>query len=317
MQPTKSWQSLAFSVVLGTALFAAANAITYETSGYFERERDYHGEVSDFFTRPNARSVFAGDSHVAQLENDLLADDAYNVAWGGDSLREIYAKLRYLTWRHAKIDTLYLTADPHMFGDGRLESSNRAFVDPYLLLTGSPHGFEHGWPSAALGTLPLFNDDFVQYLKKKVSVSFKREKPQVRGEDAVVWAGLTEAEREKAARTTGVEDHAGIGAHRELFTWYERIAALAHENGIRIVAVMYPSHAAYIDAIPAEADEMVQAELAAVGIREVLDFRRSFDDPSYFSDPDHVSRKGAIALLQLMGIRTGHVLLAKNLVAKE
>ena len=180
-----------------------ANVITYNASGYFERERDYHQEVADFFSRPNARAVFAGDSHVAQLENPLLAGNAYNIAWGGDSLREIYAKLRYLTWRHARIDTLFLTADAHMFGNGRLESSNRAFVDEYLLLTWSPYGFERGMPAAAMGTVPLFNDDFVQYLKKEVSVSFKREKPTVVRQDQQAWLSLTDAERDQEARRTG------------------------------------------------------------------------------------------------------------------
>lgn len=309
MRSPKSWVSLLVSAAVGVVVFAAANVMTYNMSGYFERERDYHDEVADFFTRPNARAVFAGDSHVAQLDNSLLADDAYNIAWGGDSLREIYAKLRYLTWRHARIDTLFLTADDHMFGNGRMESSNRAFVDEYLLLTWSPYGLEHGWPSAALGTVPLFNDDFVQYLKKEISVSFKREKSSAIHQDQDAWLSLTDAERESMARRTGEEDHTGIGAHREPFIWYGRIAALAREHGIRIVAVLYPAHEAYVDSVSAQAHAAVKAELASLGI-QVLDFRYAFKEPSYFSDPDHVSRKGAVALLRLLGVTTGRHLLA-------
>lgn len=314
MRSPRTWTSLALSALIGTALFACANVITYNASGYFERERDYHQEVADFFSRPNARAVFAGDSHVAQLENPLLGENAYNIAWGGDSLREIYAKLRYLTWRHARIDTLFLTADAHMFGNGRLESSNRAFVDEYLLLTWSPYGFERGMPAAAMGTVPLFNDDFVQYLKKEVSVSFKRGKSTVVRQDQQAWLSLTDAERDQEARRTGEEDHAGIGKHPEPFQWCERIAALAREHGIRIVAVLYPAHAGYVSSVSANDDALINAELASLGIHDVLDFRYAFEDPSYFSDPDHVSRKGAIALLQRLGARTGRQLLAKGLL---
>jgi hypothetical protein len=310
MRHPHSWLQLVVSGVLGTALFAAASTLTYDTSGYFQRERDYHDEVRDFFTRPEAKALFAGDSHVAQLDNSLLAPGAYNIAWGGDSLREVYAKLRYLLWRGARIDTLFLTADTHMFGNGRLESSNRAFVDRYLLLTWSPYGLAQGRPSAALGTVPLFNDDFVQYLKKKISVSFKPHSATGVREDPDAWLKLTDAEREADARRTGVEDHEGIGTHREPFLWYERIAALAHENGIRVVAVLYPAHPAYLESVPAPADAAVAAELAALGIHDVLDFRAAFRDPSYFADPDHVSQKGAVALLQLLGRRTGRQLLA-------
>jgi len=305
-------------MLVGTALFAVTNVVAYHSNGYFERERDYHDEVTGYFERPHATAVFAGDSHVAQLDNSLLAPDVYNVAWGGDSLREVYAKLRYLVARHAKIDTLFLTADPHMFGDGRMESSNRAFVDEYLLLSLSPYGFEHGWPSAALGTVPLFNDDFVQYLKKTITESLKHDRQKIRGgEEDGEWAQLPAAERLKIASAAGAEDHTGIGAHPEPFQWYERIAALAQANNIHIVAVMYPSHDAYIDAIPPQAESLVRAELQRLNIHDVLDFRRAFADPAYFSDPDHVSRRGAIALLRLMSERTGRDLLARDLLARQ
>ena len=313
MRASLTWKSLVLRGALGVALFAAANVLTYESSGYFDRERGYHDEVAEFFDRPGATAVFAGDSHVAQLDNTLLADNAYNIAWGGDSLREVYAKLRYLIARHSKIDTLFLTADPHMFGDGRLQSSNRAFVDEYLLLTWSPYGLEHGWPSAALGTVPLFNDDFVQYLKKKVSLSLKREPVKQVRQDETVWLSLTDAQREEQARSTGEGDHAGIGAHREPFLWFERITRLAHDHGIQVVAVQYPSHSAYIDAIPPAADSLVNSEIAALGIHQLIDLRNAFSDPSYFADEDHVSRKGAIATLHILSDRTGRNLLASGI----
>ncbi|HKT73124.1 MAG TPA: hypothetical protein VJQ47_09555 [Steroidobacteraceae bacterium] len=310
-----TWSSLALKGILGIALFAIANLATYYTSGYYEREREYDEGVQDYFTRPHATALFAGDSHVAQLDNELLADDVYNVAFGGDSLREVYAKLRYLLWRGARIQTLYLTADAHMFGDGRMESSNRAFVDPYLLETLSSYGMQSGWPSTALGSVPLFNDDFVQYLKKRITMSLKGETPAlVRGEEAVPWETLTDAEREAQAVSTGKMDHAGIGAHPEPFLWYERIAALAVAHHVHIVAVLYPAHPGYINSVPSGADARVAAELAALHITDVLDFRHAFSQPSYFSDPDHVSRKGAIALLELISTRTGHNILAATIV---
>src|SRR5262249_10220 len=127
MQTPRTWWSLALRLLAGTVLFAVTNVVAYYSNAYFQREHGYHDKGAGYFDSPHATALFAGDSHVAQLENSLLAPDVYNVVWGGDSLREVYAKLRYLAARHAKIDTLFLTADPHMFGDGRMESSNRAF----------------------------------------------------------------------------------------------------------------------------------------------------------------------------------------------
>ncbi len=77
--------------------------------------------------------IFSGDSHFAVPLNDYLDDNpaapGYSIAAGGDSLRESFAKVRYVLERNHGIDTLILTADPHMFGKGRLESSNRSFAD--------------------------------------------------------------------------------------------------------------------------------------------------------------------------------------------
>jgi len=315
MAQTLSWKALLAHALIGTVLFAAANVATYYSSQYFQRERGYQDEVSGFFDRPHATAVFAGDSHVAQLDNELLADTAYNIAWGGDGLREVYAKLKYLAWRHAKIDTLYLTADPHMFGTGRLESSNRAFVNEYLLETGSRFGLEKGAASAALGLIPLFNDDFVQYLKKKIALSLKRTPPATVRDDEVAWQSLTDAQREAQARSTGEMDHAGIGRYREPFLWYERIAALARARGIHIVGVIYPSHEAYADSVSERQYAQLRQFLSSIGIDEIVDFRHAFSDPSYFADPDHVSRKGAVALLRLIGRQTGRQLLAADVDA--
>jgi hypothetical protein len=309
MRSSLTWKSLVLRGLAGVVVFALINVVTYQGVQYFQREREYHAEVSAYFDRQGADAVFAGDSHVAQLDKDLLANDVYNIAWGGDSLREVYAKLRYLLSRGAPIHTLFLTADPHMFGDGRLQSSNRAFVDGYLLLTASPYGLDKGWPSAALGTVPLFNDDFVQYLKKKISVSLKREPATEVRDDAQAWLALSDAEREKQAAATGIGDHRGIGTHQEPFLWFERISALARSRGVHIIAIQYPSHPAYIRGITAQSDALVNAELARLGITDVIDLRNAFSDPSLFKDEDHVSRKGAITLLRLLSKRTGRQLL--------
>jgi hypothetical protein len=314
MDSRNSWRTFLTHVGIATAVFAAANVATYWTSGYFEHEREYFAKVNGLYDRPHVRSVFAGDSHVQQLQNELLAPDAYNIAFGGDSLREVYAKLRYVLARPNEIDTLFLTADPHMFGTGRLQSSNRAFVDRYLLWTRSPYGLPKGWPSAALDAVPLFNDDFVQYLKKRLAGALKRDGVRAaEDEDPASWGKLAESERIAIARSTGEMDHVGIGEHLEPFVWLARIAALAEAHHVRVIAIQYPAHPSYLESISEQAAATVRAEFASVGIREVLDFRGVITDPRFFVDPDHLDREGAIALLRLIDARTGQQLLARGI----
>jgi hypothetical protein len=304
MRSHDTWRTILLKGALGVAVFAIANVITYQTSGYFQRENEYHSVVQNFFTHQHVKAIFVGDSHVAQIDNEYLTDNAYNVGFGGDSLREIYAKLRYLLSRPNEIQILFLTADVHMFGTGRLQSSNGAFADQYLLWTGSPYGFGHGKLAAAFNLVPLFNDDFVQYLKRDIAQSFKPARADDVEEVEGGWQRLPEAERERLARETGAGDHLGIGIHSEPFEWYARIVALAHQHGVRVIAVRYPATAEYFESVTPEEDRLVEHALAAAGVEEVLDFRHVFSDASYFKDPDHLSRKGIAALLQLLENRT-------------
>jgi hypothetical protein len=312
MRSRSSWRTLLLKAMLGVAVFIVANLITYQTSGYFRRESDYHAVVQNFFTHRHVKAIFVGDSHVAQIDNEVLSDNAYNVGFGGDSLREIYAKLRYLLSQSNEIDILFLTADVHMFGSGRLQSSNGAFADQYLLWTGSPYGFGHGRLAAVFNLVPLFNDDFVQYLKRDVAQSFKQARADSSDEPEGAWQAIPQAERERIARETGEGDHREIGVHPEPFEWYARIVALARKHAIRVIAVRYPATAEYFETVTPEEDAAVDRALAAAGVEEVLDFRHVFADASYFKDPDHLSRKGVAALLQLLENRAHQKLTSRS-----
>jgi hypothetical protein len=304
MRAHNSWRTVIIKGILGTVVFALANVITYESSSYFQRAHDYRLVVSNFFTRPHAKAIFVGDSHVAQLDNDYLDVDAYNVGFGGDSLREVYAKLRYLLLQPNELDTLFLTADAHMFGTGRLQSSNGAFADQYLLRTGSPYGFGRGWLATAFNLVPLFNDDFVQYLKVRLSQTVKRTRSDTSDEEETRWQRLPQAERARLAREGGEMDHAGIASHPEPFEWYARIVALARAHGLRVIAIRYPATAEYLESVTPAQAAAVDRALAAAGVTEVLDFRYAFSDVSYFKDPDHLSNRGIDALLRLIETRT-------------
>jgi hypothetical protein len=313
MVARNTWRMLTMKIAVASALFAAANVWIYDTSGYFQREQEYHAVVDGFTSHRHVKSIFVGDSHVAQLDNEILADGAYNVAVGGDGLREVYAKLRYLLSEPNEIDTLFLTADAHMFGTGRLQSSNGAFADMYLLRTGSPYGLEHGRLAAAFNLVPLFNDDFVQYLKMDIVKAWKHPPSGADDEDTDAgWLSHPQEERERIARETGIGDHRGIGAHPEPFQWYARIVTLARAHGIHVIAVRYPSTPEYFESVSPQDEAIIDHGLAAAGVTDILDYRRVFADASYFKDPDHLSAKGVAALMQLLESQTHRKLRAED-----
>jgi len=180
-----SWARLISQLLIAVLLFVVANVVTYELSGFFQKEHEYQQVVAGIARHRDVRIVFSGDSHLAVPLNDYLDENTaapgYSIAAGGDSLRECFAKVRYVLNSTPGIDTLILTADPHMFGKGRLESSNRSFSDRYFIEAWDASGLQKNIWSALLQQVPLFNEDFLQYFRKDLGTLVSRTKRQARG----------------------------------------------------------------------------------------------------------------------------------------
>lgn len=297
------WKKLAFKGAVGALLFVLANVIVYYSSGFFQRERHYHQTVEELFGKPAVAVILMGDSHVAEIPDELLAAGTHNMAAGGDGYREIYAKLRYVLAGSQNLRTLLLTADYHMFGTGRVQSANRSFVERYLLATRSGTGYEKNWLSSLFNLVPLFNDDFVQYLKKDARERLRRTRHHGDGA-ATAWADLPDATREERALRTGRGDHAGVGVVQQPIDWFERILDLARQHRIEVILVRYPTSAGYLAQIPADGKKIVDAQLARMAAPAVVDLGHALSEPAYFADEDHVNSRGAAVLLCLLEERT-------------
>lgn len=305
MRSQTTWRSLSLKLAACVVALGVTNSIVHWTSPYFQREDRYHELVRNISSRPEATTVFAGDSHVAALHNEQLGDTAYNIASGGDSLRECYAKLSYLLEQPGnRITTVIVSADFHMFGSGRDNSANRSFADYYFLSTGDASGLRSGIVSTVMDQVSLFNDDFVKYLRESISRYRRGHQPEADGL-GTPWYKLPQSERDRIATETGRGDHFGVSAESEGMKWFARIVALAKERRLRLVAIRLPAHPLYFAPLSADSTLAVDSRIAELGVQEVHDFRFIFDDPAYFEDPDHLSEKGMLAFLPLLEQRTG------------
>ncbi|WP_045225639.1 hypothetical protein [Methyloterricola oryzae] len=304
MKTTTSWKGLFFKALAGAALFALANAAVYHASEYFHVARDYDATLQGAIDNKSVSVVLAGDSHAATLKNDLLADRVYNLAYGGDGPREMYAKLRRVLEANDGVRTVMLSADVHMFAEARQTSSNRAFVDWYLLITSSPYGLEHGRLSAMLNAVPLFNDDYVQFLKKSISTR-SNSTSNAEIDKSPSWSELSEHDRTEIAHRSGEYDHRGASSETQALAWYGHIADLAHKRGVRIITVRFPAHPAYFSAIDESTVRKIDENLERLGLGRPLDYRRAIADPADFADEDHLNVVGAVALLHRLEQDTG------------
>jgi hypothetical protein len=300
-----SWLRLVSQCLVAVLLFAAGNVFTYETSGFFQRERLYTQQVSALASHGHVSTVFAGDSHFAVPLNDYLNDEpdqaAYSIAAGGDSLRECFAKVRHVLNTTPGIDTLILTADPHMFARGRLESSNRSFADRYFIEAWDRSGVQHNLWSAMLQQVPLFNEDFLQYFRKELGVMLTRSAQRARAAgDPLAWSHLTDAQRMAEAVQTGQGDHDGLGEVEQPFRWYARILDLARARHVRVIGVRFPVHPGYAAQAPADKVAELDAFLLKAGVSQIIDLRHALTDPKDFEDPDHVNEIGAPLVVAML-----------------
>jgi hypothetical protein len=300
-----SWLRLFSQCLVAVLLFVAGNVYTYETSGFFQRAREYTGQVSGMAAHRNVRVVFAGDSHFAVPLNDYLNANpdgpAYSIAAGGDSLRESFAKVRHVLNSTPTIDTLILTADPHMFARGRLESSNRSFADRYFIEAWDRSGVQHNLWSAMLQQVPLFSEDFLQYFRKDLGVLLTHSAQHARAEgDPLAWSRLTDEERMKDAVQTGQGDHDGIGAVKAAFVWYARTLELARARHVRVIGVRFPVHPGYSAQAPAHEVAEIDSFLLKAGVSQIIDLRNALSDPKDFEDADHVNEVGAPLVVAML-----------------
>jgi hypothetical protein len=303
-----SWARLISQLLIAVLLFAAANVITYETSGFFQKEHEYQQVVQGIARHPDVKIIFSGDSHFAVPLNDYLDDNpaapGYSIAAGGDSLREAFAKVRHVLATTKGIDTLILTADPHMFGKGRLESSNRSFADIYFIDAWDRSGLQKNMWSALLQQVPLFNEDYLQYFRKDLGTVLAHTKTKARGAgDPLAWSRLTDEQRLRNAVETGKGDHEGVGESQVPFGWYQRILDVAREHNVKVIGVRFPVNPGYSAQIsPAKVREL-DAWLTSHGVTQIIDLRDALTDPRDFEDEDHLNETGAAQAVKILEAR--------------
>jgi hypothetical protein len=305
MTRSLSWARLISQLLIAVLLFIVANIVTYETSGFFQKEHEYQQVVAGIARHRDVKIVFSGDSHFAVPLDDYLDPDAaapgYSIAAGGDSLREAFAKVRYVLETTPTIDTLILTADPHMFGTGRLNSSNRSFADRYFIEAWDRSGLQKNVWSAILQQVPLFNEDFLQYFRKDLGAMLSSAKTKARGAgDPLAWSRLTDEQRLESAVATGKGDHAGVGESQVPFGWYQRLLDVAREHHVKVIGVRFPVHPGYSGQISAQKVEELDTWLTSHGVTEIIDLRNALTDPRDFEDEDHLNETGAAKAVKLL-----------------
>lgn len=296
---------LLFKCLIIGVCFAALNAYVYATSPFFDRQKSYLDKVESY-PEKSAKVLIVGDSHPGVFKEEMLNRDTYSIAAGGDGVKECYLKLRYILEHSTRIDTVFLTADAQMFSKRRSQSTNAVFLHKYSLLLNSLDVYHQAPLSILAEMVPLFNDNYIEYLNQDLQNIISGKKKEVGleqhlREDESLWSTrFTAQKRLERAIATGKADHRGVMEDPVLPQYYRKIIDLCVARHIRIIGVRYPAMQAYLAQLPAENSLKLEAFLKELPFETILDYRDFSQDPRLYHNEDHLNEDGARLLLRQM-----------------
>lgn len=291
--------------------FIPLNIYLYSTSEYYEKQESYHATIENFFLSPNVKNLIIGDSHPGTLTNDMLNEETYNIAFGGDGLKENYLKLKYVLNQPNQVEHLFLTADAQMFGARRVQSSNYAFLNKYVLDMGEYDVYGHNAVSILADMVPLFSDSYIDFLNKQLSdnvsgqVKTRNLYTQLRADHSMWSTQIPAEQRLEFAQKTGISDHRGVLEDSIQVSYYHKMVELCKEKGVKIIGVKYPAMQEYLAGLPTDKQSKLDSLFSEVGFYAMLDYRNFSQDPRLFKNEDHVNDDGARLLIKEMERDTG------------
>ncbi|MGD9210285.1 MAG: hypothetical protein PVI90_05890 [Desulfobacteraceae bacterium] len=291
-------------------IFVMINIYAYATSPYFKKQRNYHSQIESYFDK-NAKVLIIGDSHPGVLKNNMLNKVTYNVASGGDGLKESYLKLKYILERSQTIEVVFLTSDAQMFSTRRVQSSNAAFLHKYSLLLNEMNVYKNSYLSVIVQMVPFFNDSYIEYINKDLQNIISDNKKQVTlnqtlRDDEFLWStDFTPLQRVKRAVETGKKDHTGVMENEILLKYYNKIITLCKKKNIRVIGVRFPAMKEYFEQLSPQKNHQLEAFLKGLPFEKILDYRNFTQNPELYNNEDHLNRDGALQLLRKMEKDTG------------
>ncbi|MDX1909018.1 MAG: hypothetical protein SF053_18420 [Bacteroidia bacterium] len=295
--------------------FIPLNIYVFQTSPFFAKQQKYHTTIENFFTRPNAKVLIAGDSHPEVLDNKFLNEEAYNISSGGDGLKEVYVKLKYVLERPNQVKTLLLTTDPHMVGRKRINSANKSFLNAYVLRIWDFKIYGKDAASVSSDMVPLFNDSYMEYLNQKIKDVFsgatdKRQLYEDLRQDHSLWGSdrFTQEERVGYAIKTGRSDFSGVLEDTTINGYYRRIFQLCQEHNIQVYGVKYPAMNEYLAQLDPADEQKLNTFFSQLPFAGMLDYRKFPQEPRFYKNEDHVNDAGALILLGRLETDLGYEL---------
>ena len=271
----------------------------------------YRAELQFIEQGLDAKPVFMGDSHSQADIDPALFDDSFNYASSAESYFFTFHKLNFLLNKSSKLESLVLPIDLHTFSPRWANTvSDYWFWSDYVSyqdlsewkedLSYLNFLFMKNFP--LLGNGNLFLENMLVDSREVVS-------GHVLDFSLIDFAELDEEGRRDQAkfRVDKHFDHSEIVFNEDLHDYFVKTVDLALDSDIDLVLLKFPISREYFDYLNANYIEDIELFeenlLSPIDLERVkiLDYRNVFfENPEYFSDPDHLNERGIEVFMSLL-----------------
>ncbi|MBI1184873.1 hypothetical protein GC194_11405 [bacterium] len=250
----------------------------------------------------SCHSFILSDSHgwrltegKSDLKKKLEDNGIYNFSYGSDALEDILIKLEWLKKKNIQVDHIYLTFDDHMYTK---QSNNAEKVLSYSSYDDykNTYGLKEFIKNNVVKYIPLLYPSNQQLIKHSFFslFNFSDETDQTTGDHQ--WAMLDDSIRyfrTKDRISSFVKGKNQEVSSQKLKT-LKRIVGHCNKENIEILAIRFPV-SPFLNDLFAEYGiyDRGYDYIKKYSINKVLDYEKSYSQPKFLSNQDHVNRLGA------------------------
>jgi hypothetical protein len=251
-----------------------------------------------------ASNLIFSDSHGWSLTNNypegeklLKKHNIENLSYGSDSYFDIYFKLKYLIDKNVKIDTIYLSVDPHQLGKKRVNNNNRNISITYIDYPIYNKFFELSYAEffvrkhlrKYLSTFDVNNAKLIQkYLGSKISNNSTTK--------ATKWLDLPDDEKHQKS-INKFEDFYNKGVSKKQIDVVRKIFQLCEATEIKVIGVRYP-YAPSLENLKIPQEFINVQSSVENNMEGVIEINNLGDE--FFRNQDHVNNKGANVVINII-----------------
>jgi hypothetical protein len=241
----------------------------------------------------NFKSYLLADSHGLPLSNKLEKIGVYNFSAGSDSYFDMKIKLNYLI-RNKKIDTIYISIDPHGLSPYREKSNNNDRSIFYKSISDYSNIFEFLNNKSSLYIVfmqPKSREFILQYFNSLLKRLFFTNHKIGINDKLINWSHYSYLEKKRKSLGRYNEQFQDTNTSKILMNELLEIINVCSQYNIKLIGVVFPLTMEYNKLVSRRFN--TAKSIFSSNKLKIIDFADAFEHQSnLFENQDHLNALG-------------------------